>query len=103
MAALLPAILRQFNVEMTKSSSGFATGYVLYHVTPYFVAGFGLFTFARAIFGGFGLSNDADRDREFETREEFLSRSGVRAGNQPCQPDADSYDEFGESIEMTQR
>jgi hypothetical protein len=77
----MPAIFRQFNIEMSKSSSGFATGFILYHVTPYFLAGFGLFAFGRVLLSGLGLSNEADSDREFETREEFLTRTGVRAGN----------------------
>lgn len=48
---------------------------------PYFLAGFGLFAFGRMLFSRVGLSNELDIDREFETRDEFLARNGVRAGN----------------------
>jgi hypothetical protein len=74
---------------MAKSSGEFAKGFIVYHVMPYFLAGFGLFAFGRLIFSRLGLSSEVDQGREFETRDEYLTRNGVRSGNQPCQPDAD--------------
>ena len=89
---------------MSESDLGFTKGYMVYHVLPYFVATFTLFAFGRLVFSILGLENDTDHDREFETREEYLTRKGIMLSSQHRRAaDTESYDEFADSIEMASK
>ena len=100
---ILPLIFKQFSIQMSKSDSAFTQGFLLYHVLPNFVGGFVLFGFTRFLLHKCGLDDSVDANREFESREDYLSRRGILAATMACQTDQDQYDEFGDSIEMASK
>jgi hypothetical protein len=76
---ILPLIFKQFSIEMSKSDSSFTQGFLLYHVLPNFLGGFVLFGLSRSLLHKCGLDNSIDVNREFESREDYLSRRGILA------------------------
>lgn len=94
---LVPRLMNMLQKLGATSDSAFWMDYLLFHILPFFTVGFMLFAFARVSLAC--LSKEPEGDHEFETREEFLMRKGARA---VCHSTDASYDEFGESIEMSQ-